>query len=146
MEAFMLALRLRRKGIVYQDVEAVFGQIIIALVKTSTHMLLNSEPGMRIHQEFLLSADSQQQLVLLLLEKLGMIDTTKKGHIVFTYLCRIVQTRARNLVRDSHAAKRDTRVTDSFEGLDVTPVVSDFWGETTKAIKIGKITNTKKES
>ena len=145
MEAFMLALRLRRKGIVYQDVEAVFGQIIIALVKTATHMLIHDEPEMRMHQEFLLSADSQQQLAMLLLEKLDKVDATKKSHVAFMYIKNIVQTRARNLVRDAHAAKRDARITERFEDLEIHPMAADFWGDTVKARRSGKISTISTE-
>lgn len=145
MEAFLMALRLRNSGVVYPDVEAVFGQIIIALVKTATHMLIHDEPEIRVHRDFLLSEDSQQQLAMLLLEKLNLVDTTKKSHIVFTYIKNIVQTRARNLVRDSHAAKRDVRKSSRFEDLEVAPIVTDFYGDKRATIKNCKVSNNQKE-
>lgn len=145
MEAFMLALRLRRKGIQYPDVEAVFGQIIIALVKTATCMLIHDETDMRAYREFLLSADSQQQLAMLLLEKLDKVDATKKSHVAFMYIKNIVQTRARNLVRNAHAAKRDARITDRFEDLDIHPMTADFWGDIVKARRSGKISTISTE-
>lgn len=145
MDAFLMALRLRKCKAIYPDVEELFGEIILALVKTATRMLLHDEPRMRIHQSFLLSADSQQQLVLLLLEQLDKVDATRKSHLVFAYIKNIVQSRARNLVRDAHAAKRDTRATERFEDLEVHPQVADFWGNTVKVKKTGKITNTKKD-
>lgn len=145
LEPFLMALRLRRRGIIYPDVEAVFGEILLSLVQTATRMLIKEEADMLNHRNLLLSEDSQQQLALCLLQKLDCIDTAQKSHLVFSYVKNIVQSRAKNLVRDTYAQKRDARKSSRFEDLEVTPLITDFYGEKRLLAKNCKVNNNQRD-
>lgn len=146
MDAFLMALRLRRKGIIYPDVETVFGEILMAMVQTATRLLIREEPEYAQHKKLFLEPDTQSLMLLLLLQKLDLVDTSMTSPQALKFILKTVKSRLKNFVRDTYATKRNpSHIAGRVEDLEVMPICTDFFGERRYASRTCKITTIHKE-
>lgn len=146
-DAFMMALRLRRKGVVYPDVEEVFASVVTSIVKMSTVLLVKRSAKYRRYAALFMEEDTQSQMVLNALTVLGKADTGKKPRVVINYVVKTVQNRLRDLVRNTQIHDRRAQFVTEHEigtGLDYLSVVSDFYGETRRAASGRKVITQEK--
>ena len=141
MDAFLMALRLRRKGILYPDIEYVFGEILVAMVQTATRLLMKEEPEYAKHRKMFMEPDTQSFMLLLLLQKLDLVDASMDSPQVLNFIMKTVKSRLKNLVRDTYSvAKRDpNKCVGSLDDLEVMPVCSDFFGQRRTSHDSGKV-------
>lgn len=141
MEAFLMALRLRRKGILYPDIEDLFGQILVAMVETATKILLK-EPEYRCRHRLFMSPDTQSFMLLQLLQELDKVNTSMQSKQVLNFILKTVQSRLRNLVRDLSRQKRNAKVFIESEmecAIDQLSLCSDFFGQRRNHFDDGKV-------
>lgn len=141
MDAFLMALRLRRKGIIYPDVETVFGEILMAMVQTATRLLIREEPEYAQHKKLFLEPDTQSLMLLLLLQKLDLVDTSMTSPQALKFILKTVKSRLKNFVRDTYGvAKRNPKkCAGSIDDLSVMPICTDFFGQVRKSTDSGKV-------
>ena len=140
-DAFLMALRLRKKGIMLPDVEEVFGQIVVSIVLMATLLLLK-EKGFKQCRELFLDPDTQGRMTLFALEKLATADLRKKPRTVINYVVKRVQSRLKNVERDTDRRKRKgEQVSESILGVDLDSLhlCSDYSGQTRRVFPSGRV-------
>lgn len=141
-DAFLMALRLRKKGIYLPDVEALFANIVIAIVKMSTILLLKNEPEFKYRKELFLSPETQASMLVPALEALSKADLRRKPRPIINLVTKAVQNRLKNLSRDvGRAERRGITVTEQELGvsMEYMPYHCDLYGQRRRKYSVGKV-------
>ena len=139
-DALLMAIRLRRKGIIYPEVEELLGLVLIEIVKLATALMLKTK-DYRGYRELFLDNDTQAMLQLHVLMKLDKVDTSEKPKTVVNFIITVVTNRLRELIRSRNCLKNRGKLCLESETEDfheILPVHSDFFGQTRNSLPTGK--------
>lgn len=140
-EVFVMAVRLRRKGVLLPDLENIFAQVLIQVVRMSTFLLLRN-PKFCTYKSLFLDVEVQTNLLVPVLEALNGADLRRKPESVVGLLVRTTQNRLKNLARDhTRAVKRGITLCESdFErGFASVPRCRDVNGVLRTMHPTGKV-------
>jgi hypothetical protein len=140
-EVFVMAVRLRRKGVLLPDLERVFGEVLIQIIRMSTFLLLRS-PKFCTYKSLFLDSEVQTNLLVPVLEALNCADLRRKPESVVGLLVCTTQNRLRNIARDhTRAVKRGVTICESdFErGFASVPRCRDVNGVLRTMHPTGKV-------
>lgn len=134
-EAFVMAIRLRNKGICLPEVEQVFAEIVTAIVRMSALKLLK-DPKYVGRRRLFLDPDTLSDMTLVALVALSRPIDVSRPRAVVNFIVKTVQNRLRNLVRDN--SRHEARCTIQSEndlGAAIPELVglracSDIYGRT----------------
>lgn len=127
-DLFVIAVRLHRKRNLPPELEDVFGQILIQIIRMSSFLLLRN-PKFCTYRALFLDTETQTNLLVPVLEALNGADLRRKPESVVGLLVRTTQNRLKNLARDhTRAIKRGVTVTASDGGFDSNSRVRDLYG------------------
>ena len=140
-EVFVMAVRLRRKGVLLPELEAVFGQILIQVIRMSSFLLLRN-PKFSTYRSLFLDSETQTNLLVPVLEALNGADLRRKPESVVGLLVRTTQNRLKNIARDhTRAVRRGVTICESdFErGFASVPRCRDVNGVLRTMYPTGKV-------
>lgn len=136
-----MAVRLRRKGVLLPDLERVFGEILVQIIKMASFLLLRN-PKFCTYRSLFLDAEVQTNLLVPVLEALNGADLRRKPESVVGLLVRTTENRLKNLARDhTRAVKRGITICESdFErGFASVPRCRDVNGVLRTMHPTGKV-------
>lgn len=137
-DALLMAIRLRKQGIIYPDVEQVLGLVLIEIVKVATAGLIKN-PKFRPHKELFFEQDTQSLVLLHVLEKLETIDCTITSRKAVNFIIKSAQNSLKNFIRYKNFKKRKGTLLSLEEANNVLPMCSDFFGQTRRHYDDGKV-------
>ena len=101
-EILPMAIRLRKAGKCPPDIDAIYGEIIVGIVKMATKLMPEEDPKYRKYLNGMFAEDVQMQMqIVALLAAEKKVDTCKNPHKIVNYLVKAVQSRLKNWVRDT---------------------------------------------
>lgn len=128
-ELFVIAVRLHRKRNLPPELERVFGEILVQIVRMSTFLLMRKNPKYLTFRSLFLDPETQSGMLVNALSALGSADLRRKPESVVGLLVTTVQNRLRNYARDCcRRQKRGTTVLESEGGFDSNSRVCDIHG------------------
>lgn len=136
-----MAVRLRRKGVLLPDLERVFGEILVQIIKMASFLLLRN-PKFCTYRNLFLDLETQTNLLVPVLEALNGADLRRKPESVVGLLVRTTQNRLKNVARDhTRAVKRGVTICESdFErGFASVPRCRDVNGVLRTMHPTGKV-------
>lgn len=102
-----MAIRLRKAGKCPQQVDNLFGQIIVEIVLMATRLLPDEDPRYGRHVQGMMAPDVQSLMVFNALRAAEkFVDDRKNPRTIVNYIVKSVQNRLRNWVRDTETRKR----------------------------------------
>lgn len=137
-DALLMAIRLRKQGIIYPDVEEVLGLVLIEIVKVATAELIK-DTKFRPHKELFFEPDTQSLALLHVLCKLESVDCTTSPRKAVNYIIKSAQNALKNFIRYKNFKKRKGTLLPIEEANSVLPMCSDFFGQTRRHYDDGKV-------
>lgn len=142
-----MAIRLRKAGKCPAVIDDLYGEIMVEITRMGSLLLLREDPRYECHRREFMSDDVQSQIlmqVLVAAEK--YVDTREQPKRIVNYLCKTVQNRLRNYVRDTENRKSKIDIVFESElGCDLAtrcPSVSNLDGTITDAENTQKLCTT----
>lgn len=97
-----MAIRLRKANKCPPDIDEIYGEIIVGIVKMATKLMPVEDKAYLKHINEMLSEDVQMQMVFNALRAAETyVDTCKQPRKIVNYLVKVVQSRLKNWVRDT---------------------------------------------
>ena len=101
-EILPMAIRLRKSGKCQEEIDNLYGQVIVEIVLMATRMLPEKDRRYRMHSRKFMEEDVQGLMVFNALNAAEkFVDSRKNPRSIVNYLVKTVQNRLRNLVRDT---------------------------------------------
>ena len=140
-DALLMCVRLRRKGIILPDVDALFAEVLKSIILMATRLLIIDDPRFASKRDFLFDYETQTDVLLQVLTKLNKAKLRSSKSFV-NWIVKASQNALRNIVRDSTRLKRTgTLLGDGDVDLDFIGYCRDFYGNIYKRDDGHKVSN-----
>lgn len=122
-----MAIRMRKAGRCPADIDALYGNIIVSIVRMATYLLPKENPGFSKNLDDMLRPDVQSAMTVHALRSAEkFVDTRSNPRSIVNYITKAVQSRLRNYVRDtSHRAVLGEQVPECSIGCDIDAFVTE---------------------
>lgn len=139
-----MAIRMRKAGRCPADIDDIYGNIIVSIVRMATVLLPKEDPGFAKNLEDMLRPDVQSAMTVHALRSAEkFVDTRSQPRSIVNYITKAVQSRLRNYVRDtSRRAVLGEQVPECEVGCDINDFVTeacDLMGRKAWEQRSGKI-------
>lgn len=117
-----MAIRLRKADRCPRDIDDLYGQIIVGIVRMASILLPQEDPRYECHRADFLTEEVQSNMVVQILTAAEKyVDTDQPPRSIVNYLVKATQNRLRNWVRDTENRKnRIDFVSESDLGFDIS--------------------------
>ena len=140
-DALLMCVRLRRKGIILPDVDALFAEVLKSIILMATRLLIIDDPRFASKRDFLFDYETQTDVLLQVLTKLNKAKLRSSKSFV-NWIVKASQNALRNIVRDSTRLKRTgTLLGEGDVDLDFIGYCRDFYGNIYKREDGHKVSN-----
>ena len=143
-EVFVMALRLRRKGILLPELEDALSEIIVQIVRLSAFVTMRRYPTYASYRDLFMDPENQLNLLVPAIKAMNKADLRKKPATVANLIITTLVNRYKNLARD-HVRANERGITIVTPNFDTCGRVSDLYGERRTLHPHGKVTTNEFE-